>query len=502
MAFARKHILIIFFCVIYIALAFSTYKNFGITADEKVAYDLGRNFIQYFSRPSTYKNTIEKYYGQSDYAMRNTPLMSQYYRLYPTFLSLINTKGYYEWYHLLNILFGLTIFVAFYFLLYKIYRDGKLAIVGPIALFLTPRFLGDLPANPKDMPFAVFYFLSLCAIYLLPKPSMGRAIILGLLFGLTQSQRMVGFSIYLIFLIYQIYSRVKISKLIPELFLILTTAFFIMMATWPLVGMNIFQNLPQALFSAQKYEEWNNTMLYFGKFLNKDERPWHYLFTWLFITTPLTTLIFSLSWLGRLKKLFKTPIAFLFFLALIINVVFYLVIQPVVYNGIRHFLYLIPIITVLAVLAFYDLLKNRKSRNIIIILTAVYSAWVLTQMILLHPYQYIYFNEISGGLKGAKDKFEIDYWGASYKEATDFVVNYKKQNSLQNVKVYSCNEAFAVQYFAKGEFVVVDRSASADFILCDIDMDKQRGYTQPVLHEIKRCGATINIVRRTDIIGL
>jgi len=35
----------------------------------------------------------------------------------------------------------------------------------------------------------------------------------------------------------------------------------------------------------------------------------------------------------------------------------------------------------------------------------------------LHPYEYVYFNEISGGVRGAQSRFMLDYWGLAFKQA-------------------------------------------------------------------------------------
>jgi hypothetical protein len=39
----------------------------------------------------------------------------------------------------------------------------------------------------------------------------------------------------------------------------------------------------------------------------------------------------------------------------------------------------------------------------------------------LHPYQYIYYNKLIGGLPGAENKYELDYFGLSLKESSEFV---------------------------------------------------------------------------------
>ncbi len=35
----------------------------------------------------------------------------------------------------------------------------------------------------------------------------------------------------------------------------------------------------------------------------------------------------------------------------------------------------------------------------------------------LHPYEYVFFNHIIGGVRGAQTRFMLDYWGLAFKEA-------------------------------------------------------------------------------------
>src|SRR5260370_28292292 len=43
----------------------------------------------------------------------------------------------------------------------------------------------------------------------------------------------------------------------------------------------------------------------------------------------------------------------------------------------------------------------------------------LSEMIRLHPYQYTHFNHIAGTVRGADDRYMLDYWGLALKQASD-----------------------------------------------------------------------------------
>ena len=98
--------------------------------------------------------------------------------------------------------------------------------------------------------------------------------------------------------------------------------------------------------------------------------------------------------------------------------------RPALYNGIRHFIFVIPPMTVLAGAAFAWgmnwLKENRRSWQPAAV--AVFSFGLLLplgEMIRLHPYQYTHFNHIAGTVRGADNLFMLDYWGLALKQASD-----------------------------------------------------------------------------------
>jgi hypothetical protein len=73
------------------------------------------------------------------------------------------------------------------------------------------------------------------------------------------------------------------------------------------------------------------------------------------------------------------------------------------YDGMRHFLFTLPGIAAISATAFIWIYQ-KLSKNFKIIaasfITVVFVA-IAFDMIALHPYQYIYFNRISGGLEAS-----------------------------------------------------------------------------------------------------
>src|SRR5208282_4675717 len=83
-----------------------------------------------------------------------------YDHLYGMVLGFLNPNGNLDFYHLLNLLVALPLFIVLFEMLLASTGNPWAAALGPVFLFLTPRFTGDIPGNPKDIPFSTAYFLA------------------------------------------------------------------------------------------------------------------------------------------------------------------------------------------------------------------------------------------------------------------------------------------------------------------------------------------------------
>ena len=455
-----RHLALIIFAIIYVALALLTYKDFGITWDEFWTYNRGvASYELMFKKIVSSPLKFNKQNGHLDikevpvfYSSFQRYIKTKYKKFinyfyysgfYPMLLFILNKDKSIEDYHLLNILFSLAIFIALYALLYHYYRDQRAAILGPIFLFLTPRFLGHIPGNPKDIPFAVMYFISCSAIFFLAssKNQLTKILILGLIIGLTQNFRIAAITLYGILILFDTYVYLLEKQNNPNVYdtwgqfliketqsviLIGITALLVSVLTWPYLGINVIPNL-QALLKIRANFPWEHTVVFQGELVKGTKLPGHYLVTWFAITTPLIILIPALLSPVAIKRRFQNMLFALLLLTLTINMILYTIVKPVTYDGLRHFLFLIPFVSALGVMAIIEFFRNTQRKLIragIVILILINVIAISKQIITLHPYQYIYFNALVGGLQGAHKKYDTDYWGASYNEA----INWFKEN--------------------------------------------------------------------------
>jgi hypothetical protein len=110
-------------------------------------------------------------------------------------------------------------------------------------------------------------------------------------------------------------------------------------------------------------------------------------------------------------------------LAATVPVLVTVITRPAMYNGIRHFIFVIPALAVLGSWAgalIVQWLKERKPLAAAAAGMAFIAAVALpvSDMIRLHPYQYISFNHAAGGIRTNDPRYMLDYWGFAFKQAS------------------------------------------------------------------------------------
>ena len=92
------------------------------------------------------------------------------------------------------------------------------------------------------------------------------------------------------------------------------------------------------------------------------------------------------------------------------------------YNGVRHFVFVLPPLAVLGGLTAAWLLRRaahfgRPALALLAVILAGGVALPAIGMARLHPYEYVSFNHLAGGVAGAQPRFMLDYWGLAFKQA-------------------------------------------------------------------------------------
>ena len=171
--------------------------------------------------------------------------------------------------------------------------------------------------------------------------------------------------------------------------------------------------------------------------------------------------------------------------------------RPPMYDGYRHFLFMLPPIFIFAGFAFEKLFEIIKSRWITIILMTALLAPGVYASLQLHPYEYAYYNSFAGGTSGAFRTYETEYWLTCYKEAIE---NFNEPNSQLFVK----REPTLASYYADKNIAIRDYRLefgeihSGDFVLVNTrtNEDIKTFKDAPIILQISRGDAVFCEIKK------
>jgi hypothetical protein len=240
-----------------------------------------------------------------------------------------------------------------------------------------------------------------------------------------------------------------------------------------------------------------------GAIVSVPDMPWSYLPTLFALQLPEVMLVlmtgavvstFALLPRGGVPARRKT-ILLMLTLAATLPLAIAMVKRPALYNGIRHFVFVIPPMAVLGGVAFAwtmeRLRANHRTWQPVVLATFCFGlALSLAEMIRLHPYQYTHFNHIAGTVRAADDRFMLDYWGLALKQASDelreqLVERQEVPPRNRKWKVAVCGPQRPAQVALGPDFTIGWDSNAADFAMT-LGEFYCKGLTAPVMVEIKR----------------
>src|SRR5262245_3505785 len=336
------------------------------------------------------------------------------------------------------------------FVTWRIGRRVGGPLAGLLALVLLaacPVYYGHMFMNPKDSPFAVAVAIFLlgavrtCEEY--PRLSLATGALVGTGFGLAFGSRIMGAfgliaataALALVFVLDARANAMRsagarlghfVVRLIPAMVL----AYAVMALIWPWSVADPLNPLRAAEYFSHFFEKpWQE--LFAGRLIFVPDMPRSYVPTLFALKLPLILSVLGVGGaIGALVGAFRGGTAasrravfLLLALAALLPLAVTVALRPAMYNGIRHFLFVLPPLAVLGGLAGAVILEAASrwwrfapTAGAIVLLAGVGTA--AAEMARLHPYEYTYFNRVSGGVQAARDRYMLDYWGLSLKQAS------------------------------------------------------------------------------------
>jgi hypothetical protein len=444
------------FVILFLLSGILTLHNYGLTWDEGLGnLFFGERYFRYltsFSREYLDFNADLKHLSNYPLHLYLSPFHDRPNEFPPLADTLSAATMYLFAYRLkwLNPIDGFhlfTVFLAAIFLWvvfrFVEFRLGKFtALMAIFFLGTFPRFWADMHFNVKDVPETIFFGLVIMAFWhWYERPAWHIALGTGILMGCTLSIKANAIFIPLILLVCVLPLRlspkavkdtfVHFKKYLWHYAIMGVSSVSVYILSWPYLYTHTFLRLKS--YWAYIFSQGSRNG---GSHWNID--PLRQVLT----TIPEFMLIaFGFGFLLVLRQVWraKSPFWRLLLLWAIFPVLRASLPGAVNFDGIRHFLEFVPAVAIIAgygVSRIGSLFAHKQhlpkvTAQIGILILLIINLFQINRQ--YYPYLHLYYNEFTGGLAGARDKFlgmeASDYWASSYRQGMEWLNQNAPTNS-------------------------------------------------------------------------
>jgi Dolichyl-phosphate-mannose-protein mannosyltransferase len=498
-----------------------TFRDYAISNDEEVQQHYAELIVAYYQ---------SGFVDQSVFHFRNLYLYGGLFDLVALGLQNLLPLDPYALRHLLTALTGIGGIVAVWGTARAI-GGSRAALLAALAIALCGTWYGAMFNHTKDIPFAA---AMMAAVYVLvrigrelPRPRWHWVVAFGLLCGCALGIRVLGMLLvgYAAFVV-AIWTPVgrgrswrealafvarSTLRLLPAFVL----AYAIMIASWPWAALAPLNPL-RAMTAFADFHYQIKTILDGHVYYMADVPRW-YIPTYMAIKLTLLLLVGAalallLMVLPRrdaqaTNKTWRREtvlVALAAFFPLICDVIA----SGPAFSGMRHFLFTVPPIAVLAGLGLNGLFAGLQERRPLVAAFAVALVlldlgWNATTLYRLHPDEYLYFNPLVGGLAGASRRYDTDYWVNIMPEAVTDLEHFldrteggaAKTGPRHRYLVAVCGERLPFEKEADARLEWTRDSSRAEFFIAPTHMNCDRALEGKVVASIERMGVVIGVVK-------
>lgn len=426
--------------LLFLAVGFSIYQDYGVSWDEPIQRELGYTNMQYMlGRSDALLTEKDRFYGPTFELF--LILMEKVFR--PAALREVFFLR-----HLMTFLLFATSTVFFYILSRNLFAKASTALLATIALILSPRIFDNAFYNTKDIPLLVFFVICFAFLFLYINTRRRIYLIaLAVVSAVCVTVRILGVIIPLFTLAVLFLEgwdapgtfRQKARAMAPRLAVYLLPLAAFTVLCWPILWSNPIQHFFQALAQMSHFE-WDLTVLFMGKVYPGLNVPPSYPVVWILISTPIvySVLFFigcaflTVDGIKAKGRLFEGQVLKLLLISgwFFIPLLAVIILKSTLYDSWRHLFFIYPAFLLLAFFGLERIVLRWKPAAGrfpsvsavaygLLAITYLSVAWF---MVRAHPYQQVYFNFLAGrNLNEAQERFDVDYWGLSYRSGLEYI---------------------------------------------------------------------------------
>ncbi len=495
-------------------LAMIVVRDYGISNDEEVQHRYGELIVSYYASGFrdtalfTYKN-LYLYGGLFDVLAVGAA------KLLPFDVFVIR--------HVMSATIGVA-GIAGAWATARLVAGARSGLIALIALAVCGPYFGGMFNHTKDVPFAAAMiwaiFFLLRAGRDLPAPRWTDVLGFGLMLGAATGLRAMGMllvgyaGVIVLMSVPRPFRVANIARFLSQSALYFAPAvlvgYLIMIAAWPWAWLAPLNPL-RAIFSFAHFHYEIRTIVA-GEIYRMADVPWWYVPFYLLIKVPLVVYAGALCAIAAsiialagdgLSKLPRRHVetAFLVFVA-IFPVLCEAMAEGPAFTGMRHFMFVLPPLAVLTGIGFDASLRALSPRRWLAAGAAgalsLALAWNASVLVRLHPYEYMFYNPLVGGLEGAARRYEMDYWVNMMPEAVRALHDYLGLATEKSQHAYAvgvCGERFSFENYADKRLRASPGWLEADFFIAPTQMNCDRLVDGRVIATITRFGVPIGVVK-------
>ncbi len=430
--------------VTIISLALWTFRDYAVSNDEGLQHHYGQLILEYYRSGMT---------DRTVFGFRDLYLYGGLFDIVTVRLGeMLEGIDVYNIRHLVSALIGIC-GIAVTAATARAISGSRAGFLAALALAVCGSWYGTMFNHTKDVPLAASMigatYMLVRVMRQLPLPRLGNVLLLGLLMGCALGIRVIA----LLLVFYAGFAALlalrqplqghwrETGRFIARSMMYLSPAFvvayLIMIGAWPWAALAPF-NPVRGLVEFAGFQKHIETLLN-GQIYPMETVPRLYVPIYILIRVSLMTLtgaaialLFACA--PALARLAGWPPSSRREIALVALTVFFPLACQVIargpaFTGLRHFTFVLPPIAVLTGIGIDAAVRalsswRRPFGYAALAAAGVYFSWNASVLVRLHPYEYLYYNPLVGGLYGASRLYAADYWVNIMPEAVSKLEDY------------------------------------------------------------------------------
>jgi hypothetical protein len=484
----RRQLLTSAFFLTFLLIGLSIYKDYGLSWDENSQWKnnghANYNFIFHDDKDALL-NGIDKYHG---------PAFELILVFIEKALSLDDPSDIYYMRHFLTFFVFFISSFFFYLLSQQLFKNRTIPYIVTLMYILSPAIFSHSFYNSKDIGFLSFFVISVYTmIIFIKRQGILDTFLFAFFTAIAIDIRIAGILLPLLLILIHTKSLIlnrfnQTEQLLnyKSLILYLLILCPLIILFWPILWLDPIHHFIEALKENSRYP-WDGLVMYRGVYYKASELPWHYLFFWIFSSRPVIySAIFVIGVIVLLRPIITQPLKFLHkrtneqiilaWFSLPITAVF--AFNSTVFDTGRHLYFIHGAFILIAGYGIEFLFKYNKVKIAVFFLLGLSFIKVLYDMIKIHPYEHLYFNEFITIRDGNKNQFELDYWGLA---ARPLLENILQKDTRKNIKIFSENypgklNMNILKPNERKRITIIDTAEKADYYLADYRWTRTEDY--------------------------